>query len=98
MRLNRLRAGLLYLPHSRATNGWYARVSNIRKALRSAREGGRGAGDADMWIIASALEHGLGLVSHDRHQVLLAVEAGVRVFTNIHDVRHVNTLTTRSGP
>ena len=96
MRLDLLRAGLLYLPHSRATNRWYARVSNVRKALRRGRGGGRDAGDADMWIIATALEHGLALVAHDRHQILLAVETGVRVFTNIRDLRYLNSLPVRS--
>jgi|CXWL01.1.fsa_nt_gi predicted nucleic acid-binding protein len=90
-RLSALRHGIVLLPHSQATSAWYARVIGVRKALRPRRSLGSGAGDADVWIIASAMEHGIPLVSHDRQQIALAQAAGHSVFTNIRDMRHVNT-------
>jgi predicted nucleic acid-binding protein len=90
LRLDALRRSLVYLPHSNATSGWYARVANARKALKARRRPGGDAGDADVWIIASALEHRLVLVSHDRQQIMLARDVGQAVLTVVTDLRSLN--------
>ena len=43
-----------------------------------------------MWIIASALEHDLPLLSHDRQQVALGRVAGLDVLTNLPGLRDHN--------
>ena len=39
------------VPHTDASNTWYARVNEKRHELRN------NAGDGDVWVIAQALEH-----------------------------------------
>lgn len=69
------------LPHSGTTSLHYADVSRARALLSKSRELGRDAGDADMWIISSALRYDLRLVTHDRQQLALAEAAGVECLT-----------------
>lgn len=90
-RLDDLLAATLKLPQSEATNIWYGRVIQKRKELRTLRKNGADAGDADVWIISSALEHGLRLLSHDRQQVGLARAMAVPTFTDLVDLRDGNT-------
>lgn len=85
--LSTLVASCVHLGHSEATSVWYARVSEKRQDLRKTRSGGWNAGDADMWVISSALEHGLGLLSHDDAQVKLARAMGLETFTNLPNLR-----------
>lgn len=78
------------LPHAHETSECYALVSNARQQLRRGRQVGSDAGDADMWIIASALQYALPLMSHDRQQVMLGRAMGVRVFTTLPELAHGN--------
>ena len=82
-RLEDLLAVTLKLPHSEATDVWYARVAEKRKELRRRQFSGSDASDADMWIISNALEHRLPLLSHDEQQVSLGRAMGLRVLTNL---------------
>jgi predicted nucleic acid-binding protein len=93
-RLDDLLNVILLLPHSEATNVWYARVVEKRDSLRKAHQPGDGAQDADAWIISSALEHRLALMSHDAHQVCLGRAMGLPVLTNLDGLRESNP----SGP
>ena len=77
----------LRLPHTARTSLWYARIVTIRKELKRSRKTGGDAGDADVWIIAGAAEHGIALVSHDRQMVALARSAGQRAYTAIPALR-----------
>jgi predicted nucleic acid-binding protein len=70
-RLDLLMSTAVWLPHSRAADIRYAQVLIVRKASKRRQVVGSDASDADMWIIASALEHALPLLSHDRQQVAL---------------------------
>jgi predicted nucleic acid-binding protein len=80
-RCEELLAACLHLPNSEATGIWYGRVAQQRAALRKLNSLGQGAGDGDMWIVSSALEFGLPMMSHDAGQILLARSLLVPVFT-----------------
>ena len=82
-RVNDLLAVTLKLPHAESTDVWYARVAEKRKDLKRRGQAGRDASDADVWVISSALEHRLPLMSHDTQQVSLGRAAGLRVLTNL---------------
>jgi hypothetical protein len=60
----------------------------MRKELRSLK--GFNASDADIWIISSALEHRLPLITDDRSMVILARAMGVQVLTNQPDLKDDN--------
>jgi predicted nucleic acid-binding protein len=79
--LDRAVARTVRLPHSDETSESYARVASVRRALRRGRRLGSDAGDADVWIISSALQYHLPLMSHDRQQVALARASGLTVET-----------------
>lgn len=89
-RLEDLLTVTLVLPNSEATGVWYSRVTDKRRELRKMGQPGASASDADVWIICSALEHGLPLLSHDKEQVHLGRAAGLRVLTNLPDLREDN--------
>jgi predicted nucleic acid-binding protein len=89
-RLMILQSNALKSPHTELTSVYYADVARFRKALKRARQHGGDASDADVWIIASALEHHAPLVSHDIHQVELGRAAGLPVFTQLADLRVAN--------
>lgn len=89
-RLDDLLAACVKIPMSGATHVCYAKVAGVRAVLKTTHVEGQGAGDNDVWIIAAALEHGIPLFSHDRHQVGLGRLAGVKVITNISDLSHMN--------
>ena len=90
-RLEDLLKVTLRLPHSEATNVWYSRVVEKRDFLRKAQQQpGHAASDADVWIISSALEHKLTLMSHDAQQVYLGRAMGLRVLTNLDGLREGN--------
>ena len=80
-RLEGLLRAIVELPHGHETSGWYTRGILQRKVLKRARRVGGDAGDADLWIIASALEYSIPLVSHDAQQVALGRAMGLSVFT-----------------
>jgi predicted nucleic acid-binding protein len=67
------------VPHTEASNTWYARVNEKRRELKNR------AGDGDVWIIAQALEHGVPLLCHDGDAVDLARAVGVDVMTMLAD-------------
>ena len=94
-RLRALVASCVDLKHSEATNVWYARVADKRRELQRAGHDGGNAGQADMWVISSTLEHGLVLLAHDRALVRLAREMGLRVFTNLPGLRDGNPTESR---
>ena len=92
-RLRRLRDLLdacLKLPTSESTHVAYARVATIRAELRRLHHPGEGAQDNDVWIVASAMEYEVPLFSHDAQQVQLGRLAGVKVMTNLNDLRDMN--------
>lgn len=89
-RLQDLLRTVIVLPQSEATSICYARIASRRRELRKERKEGGEASDADMWIIASALEHRLPLLSHDKQQVQLARAMGLRVLTNLPELRDSN--------
>jgi predicted nucleic acid-binding protein len=89
-RLNDLLAAILILPQSEATSIWYSRVAARRSELRKAKKDGAAASDADVWIISSALEHRLSLLSHDKQQVQLGRAIGLKVVTNLEGLRDDN--------
>lgn len=60
-RVNDLAARMAVLPCETATAEWYAR---IKQGLRTK---GRPIPDNDAWIAATAQQHGLTLVTRDRH-------------------------------
>jgi hypothetical protein len=68
----------------------YANVVAVRRQLKLQSQPGSDAGDADVWIISSALEHAVPLASHDRQQVSLARACGVPTFTDIAELRAQN--------
>lgn len=80
----------LVLPHAESTDVWYARVVQTRKELKRLQSQGSDASDADVWIISSALEHRLPLLSHDRQQVGLARASGVAALTNLNGLKDSN--------
>lgn len=83
-------ATIVVLPHAESTNVWYARVIERRNQLRQKQIAGSGASEADVWIISAALEHSLPLLSHDVQQVHLGRAQGLRVLTNLPDLRNDN--------
>jgi predicted nucleic acid-binding protein len=89
-RLQQLQAAAVYLPHSHATSSYYAEATLVRKALRRSTRAGRDAGDADLWIIASAIEHSIPLASQDAQQVALARAMGVDAYTALPRLRAGN--------
>ncbi len=89
-RVDDLLAATLSLPHAESTDVWYARVAAKRKELKKRAQPGGDASDADVWIISSALEHRLPLMSHDSQQVLLGRAMGLRVLTNVDRLRDDN--------
>jgi predicted nucleic acid-binding protein len=89
-RLNDLLAAMLRLPHSEATTLWYSRVVQRRAELQRSRGSGANAQDADAWIISSALEHNLAMLSHDQEQVHLGRAMGLKVLTNLPGLREAN--------
>ena len=89
-RVNDLLAATRLLPNSEATGVWYSRVVPVRKELKRSGRPGGDAGEADIWIIASAMEHRLPLVSHDTQQVHLGRAMGLRVLTNLEGLREDN--------
>jgi predicted nucleic acid-binding protein len=91
-RIEDLLAVSLKLPHSEATDVQYSKIIPMRKELKRIRRPGGDAGEGDMWIIASALEHGLPLISHDEGQVDLGRAMGVKVLTNLPDLRNTNPI------
>jgi predicted nucleic acid-binding protein len=80
----------LILPHSESTNIGYARTSRERRNLRRIHAPGSDAADGDVWVIASSLEHGLSLLSHDKQQIALARAMDLPAFTNLPGLRDVN--------
>jgi len=89
-RLDDLLAAALKLPHSEATSVWYSRVVQRRAELRRSGGSGGSAQDADAWIISSALEHNLAMLSHDQEQVHLGRAMGLKVLTNLPGLRETN--------
>jgi predicted nucleic acid-binding protein len=67
--------GCVELPHGASSNTWYARVNEKRRQMKNA------AGDADVWVVAQALEYGLPLMVHDGAAIELARAMGVEVLT-----------------
>lgn len=70
-----LLAECVELPHGPSSNTWYARVNEKRRQSKNS------AGDADVWVIAQALEYDLPLMTHDAAVVELARFMGVDVLT-----------------
>lgn len=89
-RLQDYLATMAVLPNTEATGVWYSRVAEKRRDLRKKRQPGADASDADVWIVSSALEHRLPLLSHDKQQVELGRAAGLRVLTNLPGLRDDN--------
>jgi len=89
-RLDDLLAATLKLPHSEATSTWYSRVVQMRTNLRKSGSPGGSAQDGDVWVISSALEHGLAMLSHDREQVHLGRAMRLKVLTNLPGLRETN--------
>jgi predicted nucleic acid-binding protein len=79
--LEALLAAAVPLPHGDSTSVWYSRTFEARRALKRGNQLGGDAGDADRWIVASALEYGIPCVSHDRQFVALARALRVDTFT-----------------
>ena len=90
LRCEELLAACLNLPNSEATGVWYGRVAQQRERLRRLHDRGGGAGDADVWVISSALEHTLPMMSHDTAQVRLARSMGISAYTNLDGLRDEN--------
>lgn len=89
-RLDDLLGAALSLPHSPAADVAYALTSQKRRELRRNQSSGSDASDADVWIIATALEHSLPLLSHDSQQVALGRAVGLSVWTNLPTLRTAN--------
>jgi predicted nucleic acid-binding protein len=92
MQLDRLTDLATLLPHHEETSRCYARVARARAHLLPTRRPGRDSGDADMWIIASAIEHRLPLITHDKQMVALAREVECDVLTLLAGERRLNPL------
>ena len=89
-RLNDLLATILKLSPAEATIVWYARVSEKKREFQKTNHIAGEAGEGDIWIISTALEHGLDLISHDGPAVQLARAMALRVFTNLPALRGGN--------
>ncbi|MCH8066159.1 MAG: hypothetical protein IIC90_10085 [Chloroflexi bacterium] len=83
-------AAIVVLPHGEPTNVWYGRVVLRRKELKRGGRAGSDASDADVWIISSALEHSMALLSHDTQQVHLGRAIGLKVLTNLDGLKDDN--------
>lgn len=88
--LNALLAATVELPLSSATKTHYARVADCRRKLRKERKRGGQADDGDLWVISTALEFEIPLVSHDKEQVSLARAMGHPTLTNELSLRGDN--------
>ncbi len=75
--LAELQSNATRIPHEHSTSVWYALVMRENRRLR------RLCGDADLWIVAQALEHDAPLMMHDRNQARLAEAVGVAVQTQL---------------
>ena len=89
-RLDDLRAAILLLPHAESTDVWFSRVHERRGELKKAKQPGADLSEADIWIISSALEYSLPLMSHDIQQVHLGRAMGLKVLTNLDGLRDEN--------
>ena len=89
-RLDDLLAATLKLPQSEATIVWYGRVAAKRKELQKVRHPASSASEGDVWILSSALEFELVLVSHDAGLVHLGRAMGADVLTAIDGLRDSN--------
>jgi predicted nucleic acid-binding protein len=89
-RLDDLVSACVRLGLNESTHVWYSRVAATRSERRKGRREGADAGDADMWVLASALEYSIPLFSHDRGQVQLGRAVGLEIMTNIQDLRSAN--------
>lgn len=81
---------VVVLPHSSADDARFAIASRKRGELPRKQNAGSDASDADIWIIASALEHDLPLLSHDKQQVALGRSLRLAVWTNLPGLRDDN--------
>jgi predicted nucleic acid-binding protein len=93
VRLRDLIGTLLKLPQSEATIRRYAEVANRRKEFQKIHHAAGNVGDGDVWIISSALEHGLVLMCHDGSAVQLARAMSLQVYTNLPELRMGNPRT-----
>jgi hypothetical protein len=89
-RLDALLATAVVLVHSHATDVFYAATARARQQLKRLQQPGSDASDGDIWVIASSLEHGLPLISHDKQQIALAREIGLATLTNLPGLRDEN--------
>lgn len=89
-RLDDLRAAILLLPHSESTDVWFFRVNERRLELKKSNRPGADLSEADVWIISSALEYSLPLMSHDIQQVHLGRAMGLKVLTNLDGLKEDN--------
>jgi predicted nucleic acid-binding protein len=89
-RARELLAVVLKLRNSEATSVWFARIAERRRALRKSQQPGSDASDNDVWIIAASLEYGFPLLSHDDQQVQLGRSVGVKVLTNLDELKDDN--------
>ena len=80
-RLESLLRAVTVIGHQRETSVCYAAVADARRALKRQAADGGDAADGDVWIVATALEHSLPLISHDVQQVHVARSVGVQTFT-----------------
>jgi predicted nucleic acid-binding protein len=92
-RLSDLVGVLLKLPQTGATILRYAEVADKRKEFQRINHLAGNTGDGDVWIISSALEHGMVLFSHDRSAVQLARAMSLKVYTNLPELREGNPKT-----
>ena len=76
-RLETLLLECVHAPTTEATENWWSLASQQRRDLNLAGS----VGDNDLWIIASAAEHSVPLVTHDRRQIAIAQALGVTVRT-----------------
>lgn len=89
-RLDDLRAAVLVLPHSESTDVWFTRVNEKGRELKKMKQPGTDLSEADIWIISSALEYSLPLMSHDIQQIHLGRAMGLKVLTNLPGLREDN--------
>jgi predicted nucleic acid-binding protein len=88
--LQALLAATLKLPHSLATSVKYAVVTAARTELRARHLAGEGTDDGDMWVLSSAMEYGLPVLSHDADLVCLGRHLDHAVLTNLPVLRDAN--------
>lgn len=80
----------VFLDHSEEADLHYAMGSRVRRRLKAHQRPGSDASDGDLWVIASTIEYGLVLMSHDKQQIALAREVGLPTFTNLPGLREAN--------